>query len=302
MQYTIPTTKEEMYRTLNELFMYYRYHRPEFDEEELSSLNVPKMQFTELTAEEIVLKAETLLAPSQEEKLMKAKEKIAERLSVAEKGIETANETAMANIDALKAKYQIQKKEAIDRLVEDKITLDSDYAIIYGYEYSETQDPYEVEYELVVQKNNEIIAKANEVYSAVLAEFNGLEEYYGELFEKEKQAKIVELKAEQDKTLREVFKYNNSIDEKIQRYDNALKQSKATLKLKYMTIQSTGLSKEQLVNLGYYDAVIEVIEGYYSTMSPSSAYADFKNEAKLAIYLDDYHDDMVYLYYMRATS
>ena len=302
MQYTIPTTKEEMYKTLNELYMYYRYYRPEFVEEELSSLDVPKIEFTALTAEEITQKAEMLLAPSQEEKLIKAKEKLLERLSVAEKGIETANETAKANLEALKIKYEIMRKDAIDRLLEDQITLLSDDGLLYGYENKEEQDPYEVEYELVVQKNNEIIAKANEVYRAVLAEFNGLEEYYGELFEKEKQAKIIELTTEQDKTLREVFKYNNSIDEKKQRYDNALKQSKATLKLKYLTIQSTGLSKEQLVNLGYYDAVIEVIEGYYSTMSPSSAYADFKNEAKLAIYLDDYHDDMVYLYYMRATS
>lgn len=302
MQYTIPTTKEEMYKTLNELFMYYRFHRPEFVEEELAPLEVSKIEFTVLTEEEIALKAEILLAPSQEEQLMKAKEEITKRLSTAEKGIETANQTAQANIEALKAKYQIRKKEAIDRMVENQITLSTDYDIIYGYEYSENQDPYEVEYELVVQKNNEILAQATEAYNSVLAEFNGIEEYYKELFEKQKQAKIIELTSEQEKTFREVFKYNNSVDEKIQRYDNALKQSKATLKLKYLTIQSTGLTKEQLVELGYYKAVIEVIEGYYSTMSASSAYADFKNEAKLAIYLDDYHDDMVYLYYMRATT
>lgn len=302
MQYSIPTTKEEMYRTLNELFMYYRYHRPEFVEEELASLDVAKMEFYKLTAEEIALKAETLLAPSQEEKLMKAREKISERLSVAEKGLEKANETAKANIDALNVKYKILKKEAMDRFVEGNINFGEDYNIIYDYDYTDEQTPYDVEYELVVQKNNELIEQASAVYNAVLAEFNGLEEYYKELFEKEKQAKIIELTSEQEKTFREVFKYNNSVDEKIQRYDNALKQSKATLKLKYLTIQSTGLTKEQLVELGYYKAVIEVIEGYYSTMSASSAYADFKNEAKLAIYLDEYHEDMVYLYYMRATT
>ena len=302
MQYTIPTTKEEMYKTLNDLFIYYRYRRPEFDEEELVPLDVTKIEFNKLTDEEIALKAEALLAPIHEEKVLTAREKLLERLSVAEKGIETANETAKANIEALKIKYEIMRKDAIDRLLEDEVTSLADEGLLYGYENKEEQDPYEVEYELVVQKNNEIIAKATEVYNAVLAEFNGLEAYYKELFEKQKQSKIIELKTEQEKTFRDVFKYNNSIDEKIQRYDNALKQSKATLKLKYLTILSAGLTKEQLVDLGYYDAVIDVIEGYYSTMSASAAYADFKNESKLAIYLDEYHGDMVYLYYMRATT
>lgn len=302
MEYVIPTTKEEMYNTLNELYMYYRYHLPEYEEEELLPLDIPKMEFNKLTDEELAEKADVILAPSQEERLIKAKETINERLAVAEKGIETANQTAKANLDALNLKYEIQKKDAIDRLLEGKITVESDYYVINGYEYSEEQDPYEEEYQKLTQINEEIIAQATAVYNSVLAEFNGLEEYYAELFEKEKQAKIIELSEEQEKTEREVFKYNNAIEEKSQRYQNSLKQGRATLKLKYLTIQQEGLTKEQLVNLGYYQAVMNVVYGYYDRLSVADAYVDIKNEYKLALYLDDFYEDMVYLYHMKATT
>ena len=49
MEYVIPTTKEEMYNTLNDLYMYYRYHLPEYEEEELLPLDIPKMEFNKLT-------------------------------------------------------------------------------------------------------------------------------------------------------------------------------------------------------------------------------------------------------------
>ena len=107
MEYVIPTTKEEMYNTLNDLYMYYRYHLPEYEEEELLPLDIPKMEFNKLTDEELAEKADVILAPSQEERLIKAKETINERLAVAEKGIETANQTAKANLDALNLKYEI---------------------------------------------------------------------------------------------------------------------------------------------------------------------------------------------------
>jgi len=67
-----------------------------------------------------------------------------------------------------------------------------------------------------------------------------------------------------------------------------------------LEIAEVSFSKDQLVNMGYYEDVILCVGAYYDTLSSANAYQDFKNEDKLVMYLDDYYQNMLYLYKTRA--
>ncbi|MBQ7348507.1 MAG: hypothetical protein IJW47_00790 [Clostridia bacterium] len=129
---------------------------------------------------------------------------------------------------------------------------------------------------------------------------SGLESEYTEQFEEQKQAKYLELKDEQDKIVREIFKYNNGLDEKEQRNKNSIAQANANMQLKYMEIRAENFTKDQLIEMGYYEDVIDCICDYYDTMAPLTAYQEVANTRKLMIYLEDFYSDLVYMYQSRA--
>ena len=62
MEFTKPTTKEEMFATLKEIYFYYNHKKFVFDVAELERLNVQRMTFTPLTDEELLEKATDILS------------------------------------------------------------------------------------------------------------------------------------------------------------------------------------------------------------------------------------------------
>ena len=97
-----------------------------------------------------------------------------------------------------------------------------------------------------------------------------------------------------------VLKYNNQIDEKIIKNDNAINQNYSKLKLDYMSIVNKGLTTEQLNSLGYYGDVIKAIDEYYYSISAQDAYNDFCLDSKMPYYLGEYYDEILYKYKLRA--
>ena len=108
------------------------------------------------------------------------------------------------------------------------------------------------------------------------------------------------IKDEYEKLKKDVFKYNNSLEEKEQRYLNSIKESKASLRLRFLYISAGEYTKDQLVEMGYYTDVIRCVRGYYDTLPAVDAYRDMVAEHKLAIYLDDYYQNVVYAYKLNA--
>ena len=66
--------------------------------------------------------------------------------------------------------------------------------------------------------------------------------------------------------------------------------------IRYLDVSAGEFTKDQLVDMGYYEDVIRCVCGYYDTLQPSVAYRDILDEGKLAIYLDDYYESIIYLY------
>jgi hypothetical protein len=152
-----------------------------------------------------------------------------------------------------------------------------------------------------------ILADATDKKSQIQAKITALEElkdgvksYYQPIHDLEISIKIDELKAQAEKDEREVFKYNNELYRKEQEYANALIRQKANLELKFLEIRSGEFSKEELIEMGYYEDVLKCISAYYDTLEPLTAYQDIVEEKKLMLYLEDYYDDVVYIYKVKA--
>ena len=127
-----------------------------------------------------------------------------------------------------------------------------------------------------------------------------IDEYCQQIAEKENVAKKKELKDEQDQIVREVFKYNNGLDEKEKRYSNENIKTIANLELKFLDIKSGEFTKDQLIEMGYYQDVIDCVCAYYDSLPALTAAQQIKKDTKIVQYLDEYYDSLLYSYQQRA--
>ena len=117
-----------------------------------------------------------------------------------------------------------------------------------------------------IQKIALITQEKDNKKASLLAEIESLnfkldneEAYFSQIHQSEIDAKVIELTDKQEQKKMEVFKYNNSLDEKEQRYANTIKESKCSLRLRFLDISSGEYTKDQLIDMGYYLGIGGVI-------------------------------------------
>ena len=81
MQFDLPTTEEQLYNTLQEIFRFYRLEREVFIPAEMEPITLEELEFTPLTSAELQAKAETLLKAKQDKLIIQETEEIEERIS-----------------------------------------------------------------------------------------------------------------------------------------------------------------------------------------------------------------------------
>ncbi len=153
---------------------------------------------------------------------------------------------------------------------------------------------------MLTQEKNRKSTELNAKITALNQSLSAIEDEYYAIQSARVTAKVEELKDARDVIEREVFTYNNGVEEREQKHASTLIRANANLKLKYMEITMGEYSKDELVDMGYYDDVVECVTAYYDTLDPIVAYNDIKGESKLTIYLDDYYQNVVYMYATRA--
>ena len=298
MVFPTPATQDEMYEILKDIFYYYRIRREADTGVTLNALSLTRMTFTPPTDAERRTKAQTALKSSQEERLAAYRKKLSDEIATltaevsavaTEKEIlkSKANEsyaaaTAKAERDAIKRGIA-QSSAALDRIADIATALAAEIAAIEANASAKT---------------TALQAKI----TALTADYNGAATYFADIFEYEILAKIDELKAKEEETAREVFKYNNSLDEKEQRSANSVITATRQLELRYMDVSSDFFSKDELVEMGYYQDVIDCVCAYYDTLSAVAAYQGIAHDTRAAIYLDDYYANVVYMYRTLANS
>lgn len=296
MTFSTPTTKTEMYQVLNQIFNYFRVVLPSYEQPELAELSLPRLEISPLTDEELEEKATTLLAREYKEEYEKSLEKLTLELSqlnvLASKQEEIAqNSIAKINQIYLESQEKVRNQAEKNGVIHtsaylDKITfLENERNTKIAKVNKDKEDELATIAAKIVAVNERI---------AILSEGDGVVDCTAV------NAKKIELKEKDDEIQREVFKYNNSLLEKEQKYKNDIVRQNATLKIRYFELRSKELTKDQLIEMGYYDEVTKCVCSYYDTFSATSAFNQIKQETRLAIYLEDVYQNIVYMYGVRS--
>lgn len=296
MQYETPTTKSELITTLKEIYHFYRIQRIEAPKVNLQALVLPKLSFVEKSEEELIEQATILISASQQREKNKTVQEINEKLASLEILIASANQTTQSLIEKITELYttsqeKIREEGTIKGFATSNAVLDK----ISQLEEEKNQKITEA-----IENNHNQIANYESQKAELNVRLTAIDEYFSSLFDKEVQAKVIELNEEQLKYRDEINKYNNTISEKNLNSKNNILKAQASLDLRYKEIIIPDPSKDMLVDMGYYDDVIGCINSYYSTISAREAYQDLLNDKTLMICLDHYYQDLLYAYKLKA--
>lgn len=298
MTFDRPSTKEEMYETLNEIYFYYNHNRIIFDNVEHEELIIPKMTFTPLTDIQLTEKATEMLkhkhTREKEEKKNELLDKIAS-LRTQKNNSVIAEEELVSNI-AKRYKESIHaltKKSWGSGVSDSSITID-------GIKDLEKQKAEEI---LKIRQSE--LSFRNDLDSQISIEETNLinlEQFLSTVHEWEIKSKVIELKDDQEKLSREIHKYNGSASEREIKYKNSMKNAVADMEIRYLGIHEGGFTEDELVEMGYYKDMLQCVTWYYETMDDYTAYHDIKNENKLLIYLRGYYSMILQVYKIKAGS
>lgn len=296
MNFATPTNKTEMYNILKEIFSYYRIKRDPLEEVMLVELDLERLNYSVPSTSELTAKAEKLVEAENQKEIIERKEKIQDKISEINAEITLLNNNFDKEVAEIETVYnqsytKFQQTAIKNGLINTSAYLDK-LAKIDAEKTSKIT--------LLTTEKNEKITSLQAKLSVLEEKLNGATSFFSTLHAARKNAKMVELKDASDAIKRDVDKYNSGLDEKEQRYKNTLAQANANLKLKYMEISLGEYSKDELVDMGYYDEAVKCVTSYYDPYDPLVAYNDIIRETKLAVYLDDYYQNIVYMYGSRA--
>ncbi len=298
MDFDIPVTKTQMFDVLSDIFMYYRIKRTYYEGVTLENLSLTRLELQMPTETELKERAGfNVYAELVKNELEYADEikKSVEELQAKLIAVESAEKLAVSEVEE---KY----RAAI---------VSVNVAAVNGQE--EKSDAYFVKVAEIEKTRAKEIADLNADYgrekkvlteeiAALTEKLNETAKIFEDIKEQKIQSEYLELKEKAEDRANEIIKYNNNLEEKELKYRNAVKQAQASLELKFLSIRSENLSKDELVELGYYNDVLDCVCGFYDTLSPKTAYNDILNENRLMLYLEDYYQQIVYLYQTRALN
>ena len=298
MDFTLPTNKEDMYKTLQDIFHYYRIDREGYAGAKFEELELERMPFTHLTESELSEKASVSLAGKHAREIQEYTDELNSKI-ISENSKKTAYITAkeeqIAKVEEL---YLESEKKVEEQAVKNGLTSSG----IITEKIAQLESAKVSQILAITNSTDEKIAECDSEIARCTQELSNVSQKFSDIHEKEKLAKAIEFSDEQDTVERTVFRYNNSLEEKELKYKNSLMQIGVELKLKFMEVSLAEFTKDELVAMGYYDDVIRCVCGYYDRLSAYDAYRDIQLEAKLMIFLDEYYQDVIYMYSIRASS
>ena len=296
MQFNIPNTKQEMYNILNDIFYHYRIKRESYDGVNLKQLELDRMSYSSPSDSELETTAKAMVAPDQQREKDKRRSEISNNISKLNSQLKAAKESAQSINETVEALYE-KSLEKVNQQARKNGLINS--GILFDKIYQLEVEKNAKILELNTARNKEIAA-INAELSAQNELLEECETYFAVAHEKDVSKKFLELSKERDEKENEVFKYNNGIEEKEQRYANTLLQASANLEIKFLQISAGEFTKDQLTTMGYYEDVIRCVCGYYNQLSALAAFQDVSTDQKLPIYLDHYYENILYMYQSRT--
>ncbi len=296
MEFTKPTNKTQMYSVLKELFNYYRIKRDPFEEILLEPLNLQRMEYDKPSDSELIMRANKFVEVENLKEIMGKKQQLNQEIAVCTESLATIER----NFEAEKEQIESIYAESYEKLRQTAIKNGLINTSAYLDKVAKCEREKAEKITALTLEKNQTKTNINAKIVALNQSLTSLDDEYSDLQAARITAKVEELKDARDAIEREVFTYNNGIEEKEQKHRSTLIRANANLKLKYMEITMGEYSKDELVDMGYYDDVVECVTAYYDTLDPLVAYNDLKKESQLIIYVDDFYQNLMYLYATRA--
>lgn len=289
MQFTMPTTKEEMHATLEVIFEHYRTIHGTFISQPLAPLELARMEYTPPTDQELLEKAERIVAADHKREVLKRKDDLTAKLQMLNTKIEDAQTAALKEIEEVEKLYaesarKVELQSMKNGLVGSGIVVDK----LTSLEEGKNQKIADIN----AQKNG-LVADYNSQKMYTQNQIDSCETYYEQIHEDEVAKALDELKEQREKTVRQVFEYNSGQDEKEQRYENQIIKHNASVELRYLEISGLHFSKNQLIEMGYYKDVMACVMGYYNTLEPLTAWREVAADETIKIYLEDYYEQVL---------
>ncbi|MBR2871763.1 MAG: hypothetical protein IKB98_10415 [Clostridia bacterium] len=296
MQFTLPTTKEQMYETLGEIFYYYRIKREGWEGVELLPLTLNRIEFTPLSENDIKQRIDKYIAPEismQKRQEMQAVEKEISSLQTQKINLSVANEEQKLLISK---EYELQSSV----LMQDALSRGTAQSTIITKALEELQSDKAEKIEELSQSYATKISEIDGRITALNQKLTDIENFYSAYRDQLFNSKLQQGIDEQEKFGIDVLKYNNGIEEREVKHANSVLSRSAELELKFRELNQEFYTKDQLVEMGYYEDVIACVCAYYDTLDALTAYQQFSADKKVPIYLDDYYINILYIYRSRA--
>lgn len=296
MDFILPTTKQEMYQVLAEIFNHYRVRKEGYEDVSLQDLSLERLEVAEITDQELRNKAEKLLEAEHQREIKKYQTELqAKVISLQEKIalLEQNNVEEISNVANLYSESiaKVQNQAIKSGLLNSSIIVDKTALL---------EDSKNKKIAGLIQEKNDKVASLTAEIQELNTKLSNSTEYFNEIHQKEIEKKYIELCDDREKMLIEIFKYNNSLEEKEQRYANSIKETKSSLYLRFLDVKSGEYTKDQLVEIGYFKDVIDCVSAYFDTLEPFDAYQSFLAEKELIMYLDFYYEQVALVYKYRA--
>ena len=295
MVWNTPTNKDEMYEILKDIFVYYRLHKTIEEAPTLNDLVLPRIEFNPLSNEQLLVKAEEWAAAEIKKKILDRAQFLQNEMNDVEEQVEAVFGNYYSKLSDITRTYgdsqaKVENKAITNGLVDSGVLVDK----LTSLEKAKNE-----EISFITYIKDSAITTKKKKKGHLITERDALDSIYRELKELITKDKFNELVKEQEATIREVFKYNNSIEEKEQRFRNSKLQAEASLDLKYKELRALELSKDELIELGYYADIISCVQAYYDTLDPVQAYHDLMTDSKAMLYLEDYYSQLLSAYRLR---
>ena len=298
MQWPTPNSISELYDTLKDIFVYYRIHKTIFEVPKLEDLELTRLEYIKKTPEQIQEQAHKLVNIDIEKLKLEKIGELESRITECEIKMDKEHLSCATQVEKITTLYK-ESQEKLERQVVENGLLNSTILID---KITTLEDSKNKEIALIISKRDSMVTTYQAKKSALEYQLNNLDEFFSSVYNALKEKKIEELTEEDEKLEMDIFKYNNGLDEKEQRYKNSKIQAEASLDLKYKELRAAELSKDELVELGYYKDVINCVTGYFDQFDVEDGYQLFKNEANLVMYLDDFYQQLLYLYKTRQDT
>jgi hypothetical protein len=289
---------EELIEGLRQIYFYYQYRQDTYVPPQYNVLRLNEMTLIDHEVEDFREQATALLRPIQLREILNRKEEFEKQLFAVNLKLEDIPNLKLAEKNAVVDEYQ----KSIEKIMTEARLKGSGYSNSLNNEVAlleakRSEKLLEVESKYV-DLESELLAKKTYYQEKI----DGAESYFYTAHKADVEKKMLELYNEYQNKKDDVFKYNNTLTEKIVKYNNSLTQAIEKTRLDFMEIKQKELTNEQLLQTGYFvDAVEWVLKYYYEEYDNNvDAYEDFILHEEFTVYLKSVYDNLLDLLYVRA--